>query len=181
MIELPEGICYSPYSPKDYLPTVDADKLFFSKYAEDLPTWNMMWLTQPALDAGIDPKLDRTKWYKWTDITQALDAGLIGKMTASLKLDAENVPPGMALRHLLTLQPLDFLKRLKQREWWDISMFEDPAVMDTIESRAHLSAGVEYAPQVEIALALAASTAKESITAVEGNVVYARFGKREAG
>lgn len=176
MIELPKGICYSPEAPEAYFPH-DTTHLFFAKYGEDLPVWNMMWLTQPALDAGLT--LDKDKWVKWAPMIAGINANLLGTMTASVKMDDEAMPTQMALRHLLTLPPMDFLARLKKREWWGIPIFEDPAVMEMVEERAHLSAGLEsMGPEVAVA-----STSKSTISEVVDNVVYAKFGsmKREAG
>lgn len=169
MIELPEGICYSPKPPGAYLPH-DTTHVFFAKHAKSLPAWNMMWLTQPALDDCLT--LDKNKWSQWGAVTKAMNPGLVGRMSASLNLDDNNLPPGMVLRHFLTLPPLDFLRRLKQREWWNIAMFEDPSVMGLVEARAHLSAGVEYVASVD---SVTASEATSIITEVVGNVAYAEF------
>jgi len=155
-----------------YLPH-DTTHVFFAKYTADLSVWNMMWLTQSALDTCLT--LDKAKWSQWGPVMTAMDGGLVGRMSASFTLDDANVPPGMALRHLLTLPPLAFLARLKKREWWDIPMFEDPAVMELVEARAHLSAGVEYVAGVE-----AEAEVKSAIVESAGNVVYARFGGKAA-
>lgn len=166
MIELPEGICYSPYPPKAYLPR-DTTHVFFAKYAKDLPTWNILWLTQPALDTC--PTLDKNKWSLWGAVTKEMEPGRAGRMSASLTLDDADVPPGMALRHFLTLPPLDFLKRLKQREWWNIPVFDEPEVLGMVEARAHLSAGLEYVDSV------ADVAPKSAAVDVVGNVAYAEF------
>lgn len=166
------GICYSPKPPKDYLP-YDITYVFFAKHITDMAPWNMMWLTQPSLDQALSLDLDKNKWHHWLPIIESMDATLTGKMAATFILDDADTPYGMSLRHYLTLPPLDFLKRLKLRPWWDMPLFEDPAVMDLVESRVCLSAGVEVGVEAE-------SEVKAVITEVVGNVAYAEFrGKKE--
>lgn len=175
MINTTEGICYSPKPPRDYLPH-EAHNLFFAKYVDSMPTWNMLWLTQPVLDAGLN--LDKSKWHQWGLIVSRMDATLVGKMTATLTLDDASTPSGMSLRRFLTLPPLEFLSRLKQRPWRDMPLFEDPAVMALVESRAQESAGVEAEGDIGVVHAVAESEAKSAITEVVGSVIYAKFGRK---
>lgn len=179
MIQLNEGICYSPQPISAYLrPDLFKGDGLVTLFGDDLQLWNLAWLTDPNWDLwlgirdGKESEQDqdltqaiaelRTDLKNHNEIIRALratDPALIGLCKRALTMDDDLEDWGNpTLRALLKLPPRTFMQAFSKKGIMTLELtatYGQP-LLQTMWSRARLSepltADAEVADFVERAM-----------------------------
>lgn len=119
---------YSPYNPEFYRREGEGHGEW---YRNDLPKWNLVWLSVPQLDLYHDPRLTVNQ------ITSMIDHEYVGTVTAGLNPEIEDIFP--TLRKLLEMPKADFFHRFMQGPWSSLPAYNSYGMrwIDTMRSRAN--------------------------------------------
>lgn len=137
MIQLNEGICYSPNPIADYLRTSAADGGLTAFFGDDLQVWNLTWLTDPKWDLWLDKDPDRL-----IQTLRSMDPTIMGlckrALTMSDDLDDWGNPP---LRDLLRLPPRAFMQAFSKKNIMclELTATYGQSLLQTMWSRARLA------------------------------------------
>ena len=158
MIQLNEGICYSPkpneaYRHYAFFPSGGLAAFFDG----DLQMWNLAWLTDPAWEGCLTVKTGDEALIAM----QALDAPLAGYCKRALTMEDDLEDFGTpTLRSLLKLPPREFMRELTKKDMMttlELTAHYGLPLIQTMWSRARLSqpisADVEATQFVERAMA----------------------------
>ena len=156
MLQLNEGICYSPR------PNVDYHCAEFFKggglaafFGDDLQMWNLAWLCEPGWDNCLNLRSSNDAIVAM----QALDPTLAGLCKRALTVEDDITDWGQpSLRDLLRLPPRDFMRALSAKNLMTLELtatYGTPLIQ-TMWSRARMSqpitADAEVAQFVERAM-----------------------------
>lgn len=139
MIQLNEGICYSPQpnSAYRYVEFVKSGGLA-AFFGDDLQMWNLAWVTDSTWDRCLDVKSAKEA----SELLKATDPVLAGLVKRALTAEDDTEDWGTpTLRSLLMLPPREFMRQFSKK---DINCLELTAtygqpLIQTMWSRARLS------------------------------------------
>jgi len=139
MIQLNEGICYSPKAPSAYLYSEIIEGGGLAAFFEgDLQMWNLAWLTDPMWDRCLTILTQGDA----LDFTRSMDAALMGLCRRALTMDDDLEDWGTpTLRDLLRRPPRDFMRVFSSKNLMALELtatYGTPLVQ-TMWSRARLS------------------------------------------
>ena len=138
MIQLNEGICYSPQpnSAYRYVEFVKSGGLA-AFFGDDLQMWNLAWVTDPIWDRCLDVKSSK----EVRELLKATDTTMVGLVKRALTVGDDIEDWGTpTLRSLLMLPPREFMRQFSKK---DINCLELTAtygqpLIQTMWSRARL-------------------------------------------
>lgn len=156
MIQLNEGICYSPKPVSAYLyPEIVEGGGLAAFFEGDLQMWNLAWLTDPMWDHCLTVLTQHDA----LNLIRGMDAALMGLVKRALTMDDDLEDFGTpTLRDLLRLPPREFMRQFSRK---DVNALELTAtygtpLIQTMWSRARLSqpttADIQVAEFVERAM-----------------------------
>jgi hypothetical protein len=149
MIQLADGICYSPYPVVSYRHTeILPSGGLASFFGDDLQMWNLAWLTDPAWDQNYSANSPT----ELIAASKALDNVLAGLCKRSLTMDDDIEDFGTpTLRSLLRRPPREFMRAFSNVNPMALELtatYGSP-LMQTMWSRARLSQPIDSKEQEE--------------------------------
>jgi hypothetical protein len=140
MIQLNEGICYSPKPPTDYLRFEFFENGGLAAFFDgDLQMWNLAWLADPEWENWLTVKTHNEA----IAAMRAHDPTLIGQVKRALTVEDDLEDFGTpTLRSLLKLPPREFMRELTRKDLMttlELTANYGQPLIQTMWSRARLS------------------------------------------
>lgn len=149
MIQLNEGICYSPHPNIDYrYPHIIEGGGLAAFFGDDLQMWNLAWLTDPNWDYCLDVQGAEQA----LSALRKLDPVLVGLVKRAFIADDDvNDFGSPSLRELLKWPPREFMREFTKKDLMsslELVAAYGPPLISTMWSRARLSQPLTPDPAV---------------------------------